>query len=284
MAQQERVIAQQSQTEPDTPTHIKWLEALPRLGYGVRGLLYATVGFLALQVALGAGGMTTDIPGAIATTGTQGLGKVTLAIIALGLTGYSLWGFVRAVFDPLGRGTSLKGLAERGGYLVSGLVYGTLILPTVRLVLGAGRGGETDTEDWTAWLLSQPYGSWVVAGIGIVAIIGSLGQAWQAVTASFKKDFKEGEMSERELTWAVRAGRFGLASRAVVFAILGFFLVQAAWRVDPNEVRGLDGALHALAQQSSGQLLLATVAFGLIVFGVYSAACARWIHVVNRDA
>ncbi|HKP52875.1 MAG TPA: DUF1206 domain-containing protein [Chloroflexia bacterium] len=264
-------------------SHIRWVEGLPRLGYLVRGFLYATVGFLALQVALGAGGITTDIPGAIVNIGAQPPGKVTLVIIAIGLAGYSLWGFVRALLDPLNRGTSLRGLAERGGYLVSGFAYGVLILPTVRVALGAGRGGETDTQDWTAWLLSQSYGPWVVGGVGIVAMIGSLGQVYQSISASFKKDFKQELMSEREMKWAVRSGRFGLAARGVVFAMLGFFLVQAAWLVDHEEIRGLDGALRTVAQQSSGQVLLGIVALGLLAFGIFSALCARWIRVVPRN-
>ena len=48
-----------------------WVERLARFGYAVRGILYAVVGLLAVQVALGAGGATTDKNGAIATIGSQ---------------------------------------------------------------------------------------------------------------------------------------------------------------------------------------------------------------------
>jgi len=282
MAKRSLAVKQRAGGAVAGPPGVRWVEGLPRLGYLVRGLLYATVGFLALQVALGAGGITTDIPGAIATIGAQPLGKVTLVIVALGLAGYSLWGFVRALFDPLNRGTNLRGLAERGGYLVSWVAYGALILPTARVVLGAGGGGETDTQDWTAWLLSQSYGPWVVGGVGIVAMLGSLGQVYQSISASFKKDFKQEQMSEREMKWAVRSGRFGLAARGVVFAMLGFFLVQAAWRVDHEEIRGLDGALRTIAQQSYGPVLLGIVALGLLAFGIFSALCGRWVRVVPK--
>jgi hypothetical protein len=47
------------------------MEALTRLGYGVRGLIYITMGLLALGGTLGKGGAPTDPQGAIAAIGTQ---------------------------------------------------------------------------------------------------------------------------------------------------------------------------------------------------------------------
>ena len=49
----------------------------------------------------------------------QPYGKVLMIVIVAGLIGYSLWGFVRALLDPLGRGTDTKGLTARAGYLLS---------------------------------------------------------------------------------------------------------------------------------------------------------------------
>src|SRR5437867_10492801 len=95
-----------------------WVEGMARFGYVVRGVLYAIIGLLALAVAFGVGGATTDKTGAIATIGARPFGKVLLAVVVVGLAGYSLWGFIRAIFDPLHRGTGPKGLAARVGYLV----------------------------------------------------------------------------------------------------------------------------------------------------------------------
>ena len=260
--------------------HAGWVEWLPRFGYITRGLLYATVGLLAFRLATNAGGYTTDLPGAIVVLASQTFGKVALLIIAFGLGGYAIWGFARAIFDPVQRGTSLKGLAERGGYLVSGLTYAALILPTIRVFLGAGGGGETDAEDWTAWLMAQPYGSWAVAGIGAVAGVGALGQIYSGVAARFKNDLKE-DLGERELKLAIWLGRVGMIARGVVFGVLAWFLIQAAWQVDSSEVRGLDGALLALLHQAYGPWLLGVVAVGLVTFGIFSALSAKWARVVQ---
>lgn len=263
-------------------THSTWVEVAARIGYVVRGLLYIVVGVLAVQVALGVGGQTTDKKGAIEVLGAQPFGKFLLVAILIGLAGYSLWGFVRAFLDPLKRGTDPKGIAQRIGYLVSGLAYGALIIPTIAYLRGMGGGGSSQgSQDLTAKLLSVPLGQWLVAIVGIIGMAGGLGQIWQAVTADFKKDLKSGEMSATEMKWAVWVGRFGSAARGVTFAILGFFVLQAALRYDPQQAQGLDGALRAIAAQPYGPWLLAIVALGLISFGVYSILCARWIKITK---
>lgn len=261
----------------------EWVEKLARFGYLVRGVLYAVVGLLAIGAAFGVGGATTDKGGAISAIGGQPMGKVLLVLVAVGLVGYSLWGFVRAFLDPLGRGTDAKGLVERGGYLVSALVYASLLFPTVRLLVGAGAdggGGSGQAEKYTtAWLLAQPLGPWLLGIGGVVATIGGLGQFYQAYSAGFKKDFKQREMSRDELTSAERIGRFGHAARGVVFTMIGFFIVRAAMMADANQVRGLDGTLQTLAQQPYGPWLLGIVALGLVSFGAYSMMSARWIEI-----
>jgi len=281
-------------SEDDTPTEVaekvatnKWVEWLPRLGYVSRGLVYALVGMLSVGLVLGAGGETTDKQGAIASISSYGLGKVLLAIVVVGLVGYSLWGFFRALVDPYQKGTGPKALAERAGYVVSGFSYGALVFPTMRLILDTGSKAEIaaggDAESWTtAWLLSQPLGYWLVIAAGVVAIVGGLGQMYQAFSAGFRKDFKREEMNAREMKWAVRFGRFGHAARGVVFILFGVFIVRAALLLNPQEVRGLDETLQVLRQQSYGPVILGLVALGLISFGIYSVLCARWIEIVKE--
>jgi hypothetical protein len=279
----------QAQEEQERPAQqIKenagWLAALPRLGYLTRGVLYAAVGLLAFQMAIGAGGYTTDLQGAITYVSDQRFGQAALVVIAIGLVGYSLWGFARAILDPLARGTSPKALAERGGYLVSGLAYGSLMIPTVRILLGGdGNEGEQASSDWTAWLLSQSYGPWLVGAVGVVVAVGALGQAYLGIKGKFMDDFRD-DMKDGEEATALWAGRIGMVARSIVFAIVAWFLLQAALQVDASEPRGLDGALLALLMQPYGPFLMGTVALGLISFGVFSALSGRWIKLVKTKA
>ena len=80
------------------------LELLERAGYVIRGVLYAAMGTFALGLALGLGGTATDQSGSLRILTGGPAGNVMLFAVVIGLGAYSIWGFVRAVFDPLHRG------------------------------------------------------------------------------------------------------------------------------------------------------------------------------------
>lgn len=282
MANQSVVIENIKSNAEETAQEVvtnPWLEKLTRFGYAMRGFLYIIVGILAVGVATGRGGPMPDQTGALEVLGSHTLGKVLLGFLAVGLVGYALWGFVRALLDPMGRGTSLRGIAERIGYVVSGLTYGGLVLPTARLVLGAGSGDDTGGQDWLAWLLTQTVGPWVVVLVGLIGMGGGLGQLYMAFRASFVKDFKTEEMSAGALRVATYLGQFGMWARGIVFMLLGLFLIRSGWQSDASEAIGLDGALGQLAQESYGPWFLILVAIGLAAFGIFSLLSARWINI-----
>jgi hypothetical protein len=59
-------------------------------------VIYAIIGTLAIKVALGSGGRTTNQQGALDTIARQTFGKVLLILVAVGLAGYALWRLFRA--------------------------------------------------------------------------------------------------------------------------------------------------------------------------------------------
>lgn len=258
-----------------------WVERLARFGIASKGIVYAIAGVLATQAAFGAGGKITDTEGALQTILTQPFGKFLLSAIAIGLIGYVLWRFVQAITDPENKGSDLKGILQRIGYAINGIVYAGLALTAVGLVLGSGGGGGDSRQDWTARLLAQPFGQWLVGIIGAFTIGMGLYQLYQAYRAKFRGELKWQEMSENERTWATRLGRFGLAARGIVFGVTGFFFIQAARQSDAKEVRGLGGVLVAIAQQPKGPILLGAIALGLVAYGIYMAVQARYRRVVT---
>ena len=63
------------------------LELLERLGYVVRGALYAVMGILALGIAVSVrGGQTTDLTGSLVFLISNPFGKLVLIVAAVGLT------------------------------------------------------------------------------------------------------------------------------------------------------------------------------------------------------
>jgi uncharacterized protein DUF1206 len=51
---------------------------------------------------------------------------------------------------------------------------------------------------------------------------------------------------------------------------------SAAMHSSPGQAKGIDATLRTLAATPVGPWLLAVVALGLVTFGVYSLADARW--------
>lgn len=260
-----------------------WIEKLARFGYTAKGIVYAIVGLLALQVALGNGGRTTDTKGALSTIAVQPFGKFMLAVVALGLIAYVVWRFVQAIQDPDHRGESndADDIVRRIGYGMSGLIYASLAFTAIQIVVNANQSasGGTTKQTWTARLLAQPFGQWLVGIIGAMIIGYGFYQFYKAYKAKFRKKMKLHEMSNTEETWATRAGRLGLAARGVVFVMIGFFAIQAGLQYDSSEVRGLDGALETLTRQPYGAWLLGIVAIGLIAYGIYMFALAEYRRI-----
>jgi hypothetical protein len=256
-----------------------WLERLARAGYAARGAVYALVGFLAVETALGARSRPTDTRGALQEMAGRSL--ALLWAVAIGLAGYALWRIVQGLLNPERKKNDLKGLAHRVGRVGSGLIYGGLALAAVRIALGAHGGGDASSyRVWTAKLMSEPFGRWLVAAVGIGVIAGGLFQIRRGWTEKFRQEIRLQEMDATERKVALNSGKLGLIARGVVFLISGWFLIQAAWRFDPRQARGLGGALAALAGQPHGAVLLGLVAVGLIAFGAYSILLARYGRIV----
>jgi Domain of Unknown Function (DUF1206) len=256
-----------------------WMELLARLGYATEGAMYTLIGLLAAGVAFGTGEHATGQRGALEIIAASPFGGVLVGLIALGFLGYALWRGVQAIADPDGESTGLKALGKRVGYGVSALVYAGLAFSAAGLILGSASQGNRTPDDWTALLLSWPLGRVLVVCVGIAAVGMGLRELYQAYKARFLKYLKLDEMGEGVSKWTERWGRLGIAARGIVFGVVGTFLIRAAIEYDPQEARGLGGALRTLAQQPLGPWLLGAVALGLIAYGLFMLSVARYRHI-----
>jgi Domain of Unknown Function (DUF1206) len=251
-------------------------EVLARAGFVARGVVYGIIGILAIKLAIGAGGKTTDQSGALKTVVHQPFGKVLLVLVAIGLAGYSLWRLLHAV---LGHGPERSDSGfDRLAALGSGIAYGAMCAVAVEILLGS-EGGSGHASKATAGVLGRPGGTWLVGLAGAV-FVGVAGyQGYRGLTQDFLKDAKTEKMGVTTRRWYEVVAVFGHLARAVVFGLVGVFLIKAAIEFNPNTAVGLDGALAKLAQQSYGSALLGIVAAGLVAFALYSLADARYRRI-----
>ena len=251
-------------------------EWLARAGFVVRGLIYGIIGILAIKLALGAGGKTTNQQGALETIARQPFGKVLLILVAIGLAGYALWRLLRAL---LGHGPEdSDSTFERVAAFASGIVYAGLCAIAVEILLGSG-GSSGNANKTTAGVFGWPAGTWLVGIAGAVLVGVGLYQGYRGLSKDFLKDSKTEQMSPQVRRWIEWIGTFGHLARMVVFCLVGAFLINAAIDYNPNKAVGLDGALAKIADASYGPFLLGIVAAGLIAFGVYSLTDARYRRI-----
>jgi hypothetical protein len=260
----------------------RWIVPLARFGFAAKGAVYMIIGVLAALAAFNRGGRTTDPQGAFAEILAQPFGQALLGAVAVGLAGYALWRIIQATKDTENKGAGAKGMVVRLGYAVIGLIHASLAFTAAQLLMGSGgrRSSEKSSKEWTATLLAQPLGQWLVGTVGIGIIAMAIYQFYEAYTAKFREQLEMGAMSPRTESWAIRVGQIGLAARGVVFGVIGIFLVYAALRANPNEARGLSGALRAIEQQSFGAWLLGIVALGLVAYGLYMFVLARYRRMI----
>src|SRR6266702_3434113 len=261
-----------------------WMTVLARLGYAAKGVVYLIIGWLAVQLAIGAGGKATDQRGALQTIYEQPFGKFLLAIVIIGLVGFAIWCFLQAWFDTEGKGSDIKGIIGRMGYVVVGVSYAILAFGAFQLVMARGTSSATksttaSTQDVTAQLLNHSWGVAAVVILGLIVIGVACYLFARAYTAKFQRRLLLTGLSTQLRRGVIFLGRFGYAALGVVFSIIGIFLIVAAVQHNPHEAKGLDAALRTLAPQPFGPLLLGIVALGLVANGVYSFVEARYRRV-----
>lgn len=261
------------------PAPPSWVDPLMRIGYVARGVVYLLVGALAFTAAVG-GGPTPDSKSAVATLLDMPLGTAMLALIALGLAAYAGWAAIDGALDLDDKGVDAKGWAARAALLISAGVHLTLAFSVAALSLGRADSSSADRIDrWTSLLMDQPFGRWLVAGVGAIAL---------AIAAQhFVKAHRE--MYKQRLRYTPGAQRLdpllkiGLAAHGAVVLMVGAFFLWAAWTADPSQAGGMRDALLTLRSTAGGDVLFAVAGFGLVGFAIYCFIEAA-LRIVPRCA
>lgn len=247
---------------------------MARLGYFAIGAVYLMIGLLALLGLFGVGaGQYTGSGGATRALLAQPFGRTLLGLIGAGLLTYVGWRVAQSFFDIEGRGRSTDGLLRRGGLALSAFSYAGLSIEIVRLFVTGGGGISDPKSDWTRALMSYPAGMVLIGLLGIAILGVAAVQLWMVYRTPFLRSLSVEGHTKR---WVKRLGRLGFAARAVVFGLIGGFLLLAALRTDPSQAKGLGGALRTLARQSHGQFLIGVVALGLFSYGSFMFVKARF--------
>lgn len=242
-------------------------EILTRLGFAARGLMYLTIGYMALRL-----GRTESNEGALQFLNTAA-GSIMLGLMSVGFVGYGLWRLLEALLDGENNGRDAKGIAKRIAGAVSGLIHLGFAWTSIRLATQAGQSGKDHTEQSASTAVSLAGDTTIlVIGAGILLAVG----AYQVVKAIKLTFLKHLTAEAARQTWVAWVGRAGYLSRGAVFVMISLFL----WRArngDLGQVGGLEQALDSFPYQ-----IRYLVAVGLFMFGVFSLVEAMYRRISKR--
>jgi len=251
-------------------------QLLARAGLVARGVIYILIGWVAILVALGDKSHQADQQGALQLLAGTPVGLVSLWLLLIGFAGYALWRFSQAIYGVPGEGT---GAGPRVKSLARGLVYAFFAVLTFKIVTGQHTNQKAQQQDITASVMQHTGGQWLVGIAGLIIVIIGAALVIEGIRQKFMKHLMTGQMSPRTRQTVRRLGMVGTTARGLVFALAGALVIDAAVTFDPSKAGGLDKALYTLRSQPFGEFLLILAALGLIAFGSYGLAEARWRRV-----
>jgi hypothetical protein len=261
-----------------------WLRTGSRLGLACRGTVYLLVGYLAFRLALAAHGREGEpasSAGAVQAAVDPAWGRVPLVLLVAGLAAYALTQLLEAVFRPARAAGTLGRWRQRAVSSWGFVLYSVFCLSTAWLLVEpppqqTAQSEQRQDTGMTADLLRTGWGKALLLLLGILVVAGGLEAGRRAVRLNFRERFTDEHMS-RALAIVTRAlGAFGSLARAVVFVLVGVFLVKAAVLSSADQTKGLDAIFRSVASFPYGSWLLALLACGLFCYGLYCLVEVRY--------
>ncbi|WP_203581335.1 DUF1206 domain-containing protein [Microbacterium hibisci] len=247
---------------------------IARIGYVVLGVLHIVIGVIAISVAMGGGG-EADQGGAMETIRDTPAGVFLLWAIAIGLVALAAWQIAEAFLerDP----DSKKKWGHRIKYIGTALVYIAIAITAVVYAMGGSSDSSESTQTFSAQLMSTPGGIvlLVIVGLGVLGI--GIAFIVRGFTRAFEKhlDLPTGVARKGIVTFGI----VGYVAKGIAVGVTGVLFVVAAFTHDAEAAGGLDAALHTLAALPFGPVILWVVAAGLIIYGLFCFARARYARM-----
>jgi hypothetical protein len=259
---------------------------IARIGYVVLGILHIVLGVLAISVANGGGG-EADQGGAMEQIAKSPAGVFLLWAIVLGLTALAIWQIAEAFVER--NPDTKKKWGYRAKYIGTAIAYIGIAITALIYALGGQSDSSESSQSFSAQLMSTPAGvvllglfGLLVAAIGIAFIIRGITKAFVKhldLPSGAGETGAEQTAKEGARKGIVAFGVVGYIAKGIAVAVTGVLFVVAAFTHDPETAGGLDAALHTLAGLPFGPVILWIVGAGLVLYGLFCFARARYARM-----
>jgi hypothetical protein len=250
----------------------EWMDRAVRLGMVAYGIVHLTIAWLGIQLAFGDHSGAASRNGALKQLAQQPFGEFVVWVVAVGMFLLVVWKLLEAFIDFTMEDGAKKALKPASN-VFKAIVYGTLGVAAVRVATGSK--SKSSTSDWTAKLMDQPFGRWLVGLVGL-AIIGYGGYlCYRGWSEKFLKHLDaEGRSGDVGRAYKL-FGKVGYIAKGIAIAVIGVLFVYAAIEHSAKKSGGLDAALHEVLQQPFGPVLLFVISIGIGCYGLFCFARAR---------
>jgi hypothetical protein len=249
-----------------------WLDRGVRFGMITYGIVHLVVAWLAVQLALGQRHQNASQKGAMQTLAQQPFGPFLLWLIAIGMSVLTLWRVLEALVGHREYDGG-KRVRRRLVSAFKAVIYGYLAYLAFRFAIGAG--SSSSTTHFTATLMDQPYGRWLVGLVGVAIAAYGVQYARRGWTEKFMEDL-DVRGSTGDAGTAYRwIGKVGYIAKGIAFVVVGGLFVAAGVTHHAKKSGGLDQALHTVLQQPFGPFLLIVIAAGIACYGLFCFVRAR---------
>jgi hypothetical protein len=250
----------------------EWVDRAVRVGMIAYGVVHLTIAWLAIQLALGNSSGKASRNGALHQLAQQPFGKFVVWVVAIGMVLLVLWKLLEAFVDSQnehGAKAWLKPAVNVG----KAVVYGTLAVSAFHTATGAK--SKSSTSSYTAKLMDQPFGRWLVGIVGLAIIGYGIYLIYCGYQEKFLKHLDaEGKSGEHGKAYKM-FGKIGYIAKGVAIGAIGALFIFAAVDHKAKKSGGLDQALHKVLQQPFGPVLLFAIAVGIGCYGLFCFARAR---------
>ena len=249
------------------------------VGWAAKAVVYLALAWLVYQMATGTASEEASTTGALKLIQDATGGRFILVVLGIGLLLYA----GGRILEVTTLATGQIDKSDKAQAVVTSLVYLALAISAFAaagISSGGGQGGGGSSEQrGAAVLLDLPFGRILVGLVGLGVIALGAYTVKKGVQKDFLPTLRTGDMSTTVRTWSEPVGIAAYVTKGLIFALLGWFLLQAAITYDSQKAVGLDGALHEVAQADWGKALLLAVAVGLLAYAVFCALEARYRKV-----
>ncbi|WP_327094783.1 DUF1206 domain-containing protein [Nocardia vinacea] len=249
-------------------------ERFARAGFVASGIVHLIIGYIAIRIAIGSAAGAADQSGAMAELAAKPGGVVALWVGVVAFLLMALWRLAEATLGSSSKpdADSKKSEAiDRVKAAGLAVVYFAFAVSAFGFARGSGKSSSGQSAGITACMMQTTAGTTALITSGLFIVVIGGYHVYKGVSQNFLEDL-EGTTSDL----VRRLGTVGYIAKGLAIAAVGLLVILAVSESEPGKAAGLDGAFKTVGAQPYGVVLLVASGLGIITYGLYSFAMARY--------